>query len=186
MEQLLSLKELREMARGLSASEFVRQLGPLALVKRPADQPMPASTSSLFDDIGATKVAPTAQVMAQMMLLALETEDLDVATLPPLRSVDELRIGRLPDCDLVIDDETVSKRHAVLRWDQAAQRCTVQDQGSTNGTFVNTAMRLKGELPLNDGDIVSFGDVAFWFLRTDTLHVRLRARTGSVGPRSRG
>ena len=187
MEQLLSLKELREMARGLSASEFVRQLGPLALVKRPADQPMPASAHSrLFEDIGATKVAPTAQVMAQMMLLALETEDLDVATLPPLRSVDELRIGRLPDCDLVIDDETVSKRHAVLRWNQTAQRCTLQDQGSTNGTFVNTAMRLKGELPLNDGDIVSFGDVAFWFLRTDTLHARLQARTGSVSPRSRG
>ena len=186
MQQLLSLKELREMARCLSAGEFIRQFGPLALVKRPADQPMLPSPDSLFEDLGATKVAPTAQVMAQMMLLALETEDLDVATLPPLRSVDELRIGRLPDCDLVIDDVTVSRRHAVLRWDQTAQRCTVQDEGSTSGTFVNTAMRLKGERPLNDGDIVSFGDVAFWFLRTDTLHARLHAPTGSVSPRSRG
>jgi pSer/pThr/pTyr-binding forkhead associated (FHA) protein len=185
MQQLLSLKELRAMARGLAAGDFVRQLGPLALVKRPAHQPVPSvAASGLFDDLKATTVAPEGQVAAQMMRLALETEDLDVATLPPLRSVDELRIGRLPDCDLVIDDDTVSKRHAVLRWDQRTERSTLQDEGSTNGTFVNTAARLKGEVSLHDGDIVSFGDVAFWFLRTDTLHARLQAAKGSVSPRS--
>ena len=44
-------------------------------------------------------------------------------------------IGRSPECDLLIDDETVSRRHAELRW--TPQGYTVRDLDSTNGCRVN-------------------------------------------------
>ena len=45
------------------------------------------------------------------------------------------RIGRSPDCDIFLDDVTVSRNHAVLVERDGA--FFVEDQGSLNGTFVN-------------------------------------------------
>jgi hypothetical protein len=47
---------------------------------------------------------------------------------------EEVVIGR-EDTDLAIDDEEMSKRHAVVR--RHANRLQVEDLGSTNGTFVD-------------------------------------------------
>ena len=102
-----------------------------------------------------------------------------MATLPPLNGVDQLSVGRLPDCDLVIDDSSVSKRHAVLKWSADHQRCSVTDVGSTNGTFLNGAIAVQGETVLRDADILSFGDVQFWYLLTDTLYAKLSHGEGS-------
>ena len=68
-------------------------------------------------------------------------------------------IGRLPDCDLHLDDSTVSRQHAavVLRGD----RWWVLDLGSTNGTRVNG--RTAAEHPLADGDSIELGDVVVTF-----------------------
>jgi ABC transport system ATP-binding/permease protein len=48
----------------------------------------------------------------------------------------ELVIGR-EDTDLAIDDDEMSRRHAVVR--RHANRLQVEDLGSTNGTFVDGA-----------------------------------------------
>lgn len=47
---------------------------------------------------------------------------------------EELVIGR-EDTDLALDDDEMSKRHAVVR--RHANRLQVEDLGSTNGTFVD-------------------------------------------------
>ena len=47
----------------------------------------------------------------------------------------ETVIGREPDCDFVVEDETISKRHCVLRVE--ASVCTAFDLGSRNGTRIN-------------------------------------------------
>src|SRR6201997_5460844 len=47
---------------------------------------------------------------------------------------EELVIGR-EDTDLAIDDDEMSRRHAVVR--RHANRLQVEDLGSTNGTFVD-------------------------------------------------
>jgi FHA domain/Domain of unknown function (DUF1707) len=46
-----------------------------------------------------------------------------------------LVIGRNPDCDLVVADPTVSRRHAELR--RVADHWVLADLGSSNGTRVN-------------------------------------------------
>lgn len=44
-------------------------------------------------------------------------------------------IGRLPSCDLVVGEDSVSRRHAMLV--RHEDRVIVTDLGSTNGTFLN-------------------------------------------------
>tara|TARA_B100001750_G_scaffold235706_1_gene238581 strand:- start:1340 stop:2572 length:1233 start_codon:yes stop_codon:yes gene_type:complete len=44
-------------------------------------------------------------------------------------------VGRSRDCDLILDDPTVSGRHARMEW--RGKNIVVQDLGSANGTFVD-------------------------------------------------
>jgi hypothetical protein len=70
-------------------------------------------------------------------------------------------IGRDPNCDLVIHNLTVSRRHAGLDRDPAGWLLT--DFGSTNGTRLN-GWRVREPVPVHSGDRVSFGDVTFVLL----------------------
>jgi hypothetical protein len=67
-------------------------------------------------------------------------------------------MGRSRDCDCVLAEPSVSRRHAELRRDGA--RWLLRDLGSRNGTRVNGA-RLLGEAEVGPGDRVSFGDARF-------------------------
>jgi pSer/pThr/pTyr-binding forkhead associated (FHA) protein len=70
-------------------------------------------------------------------------------------------LGRSPDCDVFLDDVTVSRRHAELRRD--GDRFTIQDLGSLNGTFVNRHRIETAEL--QDDDEVQIGKYRLTFLR---------------------
>jgi hypothetical protein len=65
-----------------------------------------------------------------------------------------LTAGRSSDCDLTIDDSTVSREHAAFV--RRGPAWWVVDLGSTNGTRVNGARA--AEHPLQPGDRVQFGD----------------------------
>ena len=69
-------------------------------------------------------------------------------------------IGRSPDCDIFLDDVTVSRKHAVLIAGDG--RFTIEDQGSLNGTYVNR--RRIESAPLADGDEVQIGKYRLTFL----------------------
>jgi hypothetical protein len=71
-------------------------------------------------------------------------------------------IGRSPDCDVFLDDVTVSRRHAVLV-DEGDGRFSIEDQGSLNGTFVNRQRIERAEL--QDGDEVQIGKYRLTFMR---------------------
>ena len=64
-------------------------------------------------------------------------------------------IGRSHECDVVLDDAGISRRHAALRpapdggW-------LIEDLGSTNGVYVN-GQRLRGSEPLQSGDVLELG-----------------------------
>ncbi len=67
-----------------------------------------------------------------------------------------LNIGRQLDNDLVIDDSTVSRKHAQIRW--RVGRFVIHDVGSKAGTFVNG--KQISESVLESGDIVTLGKVS--------------------------
>ena len=64
-------------------------------------------------------------------------------------------VGRDPGADLVIADSEVSSRHASFV--PADGGITVEDLGSTNGTFVND-QRVTGTQRLQAGDRVRIGE----------------------------
>jgi FHA domain/zinc-ribbon domain len=76
-------------------------------------------------------------------------------------SDDSTTIGRSPDCDIFLDDVTVSRRHAVLRRRDGA--FVIEDQGSLNGTFVNRHRIESAEL--TDGDELQIGKYRLTFLQ---------------------
>ena len=75
-------------------------------------------------------------------------------------------IGRAAENEISIDDELVSKTHAVIEAMQndasASFEYYIQDQQSTNGTFVNDA-RI-GLHKLSNGDVIRIGISNFRFL----------------------
>jgi hypothetical protein len=75
------------------------------------------------------------------------------------------RIGRLDDCAVMVSDANVSRHHAEVRPGRDGHGYVVCDLGSTNGTLVN-GLRIEGDRPLADGDLISVG----------STHLRFEAR----------
>lgn len=65
----------------------------------------------------------------------------------------DTRIGRKPGCDIVLDDPAVSSEHAVIK--TVGTKSTVQDLGSTNGTYVESN-RIK-QHDLRNGETIIIG-----------------------------
>lgn len=76
-----------------------------------------------------------------------------------------LRAGRLGSLEIVLDDSSVSRRHAEVR--HSDDGWFVRDLESTNGTYVNGVRIGAGEQPLKARDIVQFGKVAVIVELTD-------------------
>ncbi|MEP7294282.1 MAG: FHA domain-containing protein [Chloroflexota bacterium] len=68
---------------------------------------------------------------------------------------DIVTLGRDITNDIVINDPEVSRHH--LRMTRGAGGFTMEDLGSTNGTFVN-GQRLTGARPLRPGDMIGLGE----------------------------
>jgi DNA-binding winged helix-turn-helix (wHTH) protein len=75
-------------------------------------------------------------------------------------------LGRSSHCRLVVDDERVSRVHATIRIDEATDRATIEDNGSTNGTFLGKA-RVTEPVQLRNDNTIKLGSVK--------VTVRLRA-----------
>jgi hypothetical protein len=170
---VFSVRDLRTWATTLGPEEFRKQVGPFVLIQRPPDPLL----QQLAMTIGMrTLETPRGKdkLVDDLLLMVRGFDDLVVSTLPPLGASAELTVGRLPDCELIVDDPSVSKRHAMLHWDTVQGGCSIQDLGSMNGTFVNTKEIQKGEERLlADGDGLCFGDPEFLYCVTDSLYQQL-------------
>jgi pSer/pThr/pTyr-binding forkhead associated (FHA) protein len=100
-----------------------------------------AFAADVFTPIGPRRAPPVA--------LSLTAND----RVSPLALGDNIA-GREPDCAVFIDATTVSRRHA--RITVAFGVATVEDLGSTNGTFVN-GVPISAATALKDGDEIAFG-----------------------------
>ncbi len=173
----MNITELRKIARRMDPAGFAHQVGPFALVQRPPK----ALVQLASEQLGVRETIPfeRGKRVERALELVLSFEQLVIATLPPVREKDTLTVGRLPDCDLVVENPSVSKRHAVLSWDTRTRTASVTDLESRNGTRLDGRPIPRNEpRPLQDGEVVSFGDVDYWFLHAETLHRRLTQSAG--------
>src|SRR5579875_3118670 len=69
-------------------------------------------------------------------------------------------LGRGDDCDITVQDFSVSRRH--VRFDLDLDGYLVTDLDSTNGTYVNDTPAKN--TPLNDGDYLRVGNCLYRFL----------------------
>ncbi len=78
-------------------------------------------------------------------------------------ALEETLIGRNPTTDITLLDEGISREHAIILYDEAADEYSVEDLQSTNGTKVNG----KGvrSNPLAHEDEVQIGHTLFRFQR---------------------
>jgi pSer/pThr/pTyr-binding forkhead associated (FHA) protein len=73
-------------------------------------------------------------------------------------------IGRQPDSDFVIDERTVSRRHAAIHRENYGW--VLEDLGSLNGTRVN-GRRVAKRTIVEPGDVLGFGAATARFDPTD-------------------
>ena len=73
---------------------------------------------------------------------------------------EQITVGRSPDCEIFLDDVTVSRKHALLV--RSGERFTIEDAGSLNGTFVNRRRVERHEL--DNGDELQIGKYRLTYL----------------------
>jgi len=89
-----------------------------------------------------------------MTAYRLSVQDLGDRTLGP--EAPALTVGRSPDNDWVLDDTSISRRHARFEWD--GDGLSVRDLGSKNGTSLNGAALLE-PARVRPGDQLILGNV---------------------------
>lgn len=116
---------------------------------------VPRVETRLADFLGGDPVLPVALLL--VVGGSARGQIVPVLTLPAI-------IGRSPDAELTIDDETVSRRHAELRGDRSGLE--IEDRGSSNGTTLN-GNDIAGPITLHDGDLVGLGSATFLVKRVN-------------------
>jgi len=92
---------------------------------------------------------------AKAMVLVIVDGDSAGRTFPVTGAVS---IGRDASAGIVLDDDQVSRRHAVVTAAAAGGApASVDDLESTNGTWVN-GRRIDGATTLCDGDVLTIGE----------------------------
>jgi len=74
---------------------------------------------------------------------------------------ERITIGRSPDCEIFLDDVTVSRKHAVIAKKDDDFR--IEDEGSLNGTFVNKKRVEAADL--ENSDELQIGKYRLTYLR---------------------
>ena len=87
----------------------------------------------------------------------------------PLRDDREVIVGRSSELDMVLVEDMVSRKHAKITI--AAGKVTIQDLGSTNGTFVN-GEKIK-QSRLKEGDRILIGTSILKLVASDPSEVRI-------------
>jgi hypothetical protein len=89
----------------------------------------------------------------------------------PLPDASSVAIGRSPRCEIAVDDESISRRHAMLN---LGERVTIEDLGSVNGTRVRGNKIKPGRaVAISVGELIGLGTVSI-ILQQRSRPVRAR------------
>ena len=118
--------------------------------------------------------SPQTLLMPAKVATPLEGSALAIALEPVVRDATQVTLGRSPSCDLQIEEGTVSQVHLIFR--HADGGWTVEDPGSTNGTWVD-GVRLEKDVPhrLSEGARLQTAQVLFTFASSAGVWRRLEA-----------
>ena len=87
-------------------------------------------------------------------------------------------IGRSRKCDVRVDNDSVSKVHGSVVYDQARSAYVLVDENSRNGTRLNGTQLTPGHaVPVYSGAQIAFGDATFVFIDPPTLRKLARITT---------
>ena len=84
-------------------------------------------------------------------------------------------IGRNKNSQIVINNNTVSKDHAILEFDED-YNCTIKDLNSSNGTYVNGEKLKLAPMKLRNGDKIKFGKYEINFI-FESSHLENETKT---------
>lgn len=71
-------------------------------------------------------------------------------------SSQKIHFGRSNNCEVLLNDRLVSRKHAVLRFDENAGKWVIEDLGSANKTFLNKKVVTKSHI--STGDEIQIGE----------------------------
>ncbi|TPV95307.1 MAG: DUF4388 domain-containing protein [Myxococcales bacterium FL481] len=159
--------------------QMMRPFGPLAVRRAP----LGSQPDGLVDHLASlTYVTPTVAEPAQIHMLHFvhgKYRDREV----PLASAQGIVLGRSSEVGLVLEDDTVSRRHARV---STERDCVwIRDLGSRNGTYVNGERTDHARLRV--GDRVAIGSSLLRVELADPAKLESLAQPANVdeGPRAR-
>ena len=145
--------------------ETVRNSGAFTAAAEPANMgsmpPSSASKTMIIDDtfdsgMGGGEVRSSRKMVGWLVSYTLNDMGVDFKLFEG-RNV----IGRDLDCQISVNDNTVSGKHAVLLYREGSY--FIQDSLSTSGTRVNGSDTGVNAVTLNDGDLIQVGKTVFKF-----------------------
>jgi hypothetical protein len=141
----------------LALGEFGIQARLVRPAEDPAAAPEPEHGNTMIYSTAGRLRAPVEQTQGVRPTRALLVAQGRRHVIPPGGAV----VGRSRDCDIVLADANVSRRHAQVR-PAAAGTWTISDLGSTNGVLVN-GHRIEGAEQLQTGDRIALGTAEISF-----------------------
>lgn len=77
-------------------------------------------------------------------------------------------IGRDPLCEIILNSETVSRRHANIKVSYDKKKFTIIDLGSSNGVVIKPSILIRNnKKPINSGAEIQIGEILLKFLAID-------------------
>lgn len=135
------------------------------------DLPLPgnlpaASTAGASNDrtmAESSFASPRIDLPEPSIVYMLEFKDLPGGTRAFTLKEGENAIGRSSECEICINDASLSRRHAVITI--KAAKATIKDLDSKNKTFIAGQQRVEAEIELYPDTTIAFGLVEAKFLR---------------------
>lgn len=110
-----------------------------------------------------------------MLVIRYQGKQLGEVTL----KLGETRIGRKPECDIVLNDAGVSGEHAVIK--TVGMKSTIVDLDSTNGTFIEDERVRQREL--RHGETIFIGEHALYYRDDPNLESPMLGKRPAAVPR---
>jgi pSer/pThr/pTyr-binding forkhead associated (FHA) protein len=119
----------------------------------------PATATYRVGETGELEAIDLDEVVAQGAVLVIRSGGGRTGETFPVEG-ERITVGRRPDCDIFLDDVTVSRDHALLV--KRGEEWFIDDLGSLNGTYVNRG-RIESHR-LSDGDELQIGKYKLAYL----------------------